>query len=119
MKILFRFLIIKVFNFSILILSIAYKSLTILDKEEEEDVVEENYDNFKKLYQPIWNDTFKNVFSISEDGKVSIKHDLATRKYLMSHINDNVLQNLTDMSVISYDHDDKYHKSMIDPSKKK
>lgn len=41
---------------------------------------------------------------------LEIEHDNATRKYLMSHLNDNVYRNLKNMSVISYDSAHKIYK---------
>jgi len=67
------------------------------------------------MYQPIWQAQFKECFSL-ENGKFEINHDNATRKYLMSHINDNVFQNINSkiMSVRSYDKDHKFHKNALD-----
>jgi hypothetical protein len=47
MKILFRYLTIKVsIQRNFIILYIAYKSLQLLDKEDEEDVVDDNFARF-------------------------------------------------------------------------
>jgi hypothetical protein len=49
---------------------------------------------------------------------LEIEHDNATRKYLMSHLNDNVYRNLKNMSVISYDATQKLHKQQLNREKK-
>ena len=69
---------------------IANKYLELLDKEDEIEVVEDNYHQFKEMYYPVWKRTFSNCFDL-ENGKLEIKQDAATRKFLMSHLNDNVL----------------------------
>ena len=53
------------------------------------------------------------------DGKFEIEQDNATRKVLMSHVNDNVFQNINKkISLRSYDQDHKFHKSAFDNEKK-
>lgn len=116
----FRYLIIKV-NITVVfkqLFLIANKYLELLDNEDEVEVVEDNYQQFKEMYHPIWKSSFSNVFSL-ENGKIEINHDNATRKYLISHLNDNVLQNIKEMSIVMYDKDIKYHKSSFDTLKKK
>lgn len=78
---------------------------SLVDKEDEEAVVRENYAKFKQMYHPIWQTEFKDCFNLTEDGKFEINHDHATRKYLMSHVNDNVFQNINAklLSALSYD----------------
>ena len=44
---------------------------------------------------------------------LEIEHDNATRKYLMSHLNDNIYRNLKNMSVISYDSANKRFKQEL------
>lgn len=77
---------------------------SLVDKEDEGEVVSENFARFQQMYQPIWQQEFKDCFNLA-DGKFDIVHDDATRKYLMSHVNDNVFQNLNSktLSVRSYD----------------
>ena len=42
------------------------------------------------MYQPLWNEHFKDVFDL-RDGKFEIDHkDEATRRWLMKNVNDNV-----------------------------
>ncbi|CDW91227.1 UNKNOWN [Stylonychia lemnae] len=93
------------------------KYLTILDKEEEEEVVQENYDRFQRMYHPIWQDTFKDVFEI-KDNKFYIQQDQATRKFLMSQLNDNVFQNIDKISIKIYDDETKFHKNEFTERKK-
>ena len=91
----------------------------LVDKEDEVEVVKENFKRFQQMYQPIWKDTFGSSFSL-EGGVFEITHDESTRRYLMSHINDNVYQNITSkiLSVRSYDKDEKFFKIAL-PSEKK
>ena len=91
---------------------------SLLDKEDEKEVVKDNYHKFQQMYQPIWQQHFKDCFSLA-DGKFEISHDAATRKHLMSHVNDNVYQNITHtVSLSSYDTDKKLHKIALEPEKK-
>ena len=70
------------------------------------------------MYQPIWQEEFKEVFNL-ENGKFEISHDNATRRFLMSHINDNVFQNINSkISLRSYDADHKFHKNALDLTRK-
>ena len=84
---------------------------SLVDKEDEVEVVTENFKRFQNIYHPILDQEFKDYFSL-KDGKLEINHDDATRRYLMSHINDNVYQNLNTkiISVRSYDKEDKFFK---------
>jgi hypothetical protein len=66
----------------------------LVDVEDEREVVAENFDRFKAMYRPVWKEHFGDVFNLREDGTFEIRHDDATRKYLLSHVNDNVFQNL-------------------------
>jgi hypothetical protein len=87
----------------------------LLDKEDEKEVVKDNYNKFQQMYQPIWQQHFKDCFSLA-DGKFEISHDAATRKHLMSHVNDNVYQNITHtVSLRSYDTNKKLHKIALEP----
>jgi len=90
----------------------------LVDKEDEVEVVKDNYTRFQQMYQPIWRETFGSAFSMEYD-RFEINHDDATRRFLMSHINDNVFQNIDKkMSVRSYDQEQKYHKSAMQAEKK-
>jgi hypothetical protein len=91
----------------------------LLDKEDEAEVVKDNFKRFQQMYQPIWKDTFGSAFSLDSE-RFEITHDDATRRFLMAHINDNVFQNIDNklLSVRSYDKDQKFHKSTLAPEKK-
>ncbi len=57
--------------------------LTILDKEDIKEVVQDNLDRFQEMYRPIWQAEFKDCFSL-ESGKFEIdQSNTASRKYLM------------------------------------
>jgi len=66
------------------------------------------------MYLPIWKSEFKNLFDF-KDGIFEIKHDTATRKELMKHLNDNLMQNVHHFSLKNYDQDLKLHKSELPP----
>ena len=52
-------------------------------------------EEFQKLYQPIAKEHFGDCFEISENGKfIMDDNNQVTRKELMRHLNDNVLQNI-------------------------
>jgi len=90
----------------------------LVDREDEVEVVKDNYERFQQMYQPIWRETFSSAFSLDYD-RFEITHDDATRKFLMSHINDNVFQNIEKkISLKSYDQEHKYHKSAMSMEKK-
>lgn len=77
----------------------------------------ENFEQFQQMYHPIWQETFKDVFDIS-NGQFKISQDSNTRKFLMSHLNDNVFQNIDKLSVKIYDEDVKFHKHEMKQPKK-
>ena len=57
---------------------IAKKASFFLDKEDEEMVVEDSFDGFKQMYQPILTERFQDVMEI-KDGKFLIdRKDPAT-----------------------------------------
>ena len=43
----------------------------LLDKEDEEGVVEDNFEKFQKMYHPVWKEHFSNCFEL-KDGKLII-----------------------------------------------
>jgi len=45
----------------------------ILDREDEEGVVEDSLDEFRSLYQPIITQTFKDCCELSADGTVRVE----------------------------------------------
>lgn len=69
------------------------------------------------MYQPIWENNFKDLFNLT-DGRFEIKHDTATRKELLRHLNDNLMQNVHHLSLMNYDEDIKLHKHELSSQKK-
>ena len=47
---------------------------TLVDKEDEVEVVQENFKRFQNIYHPILEQEFKDYFSL-KDGKFDINHD--------------------------------------------
>ena len=92
---------------------------SLVDKEDEAEIVKENFKRFQNIYHPILQQEFKDCFAV-EEGKLIINHDDATRRFLMSHINDNVYQNLNSkiISVRSYDKEDKFFKYALPQEQK-
>ena len=66
------------FFLTLFLYHIAKKASFFLDKEDEEMVVEDSFDGFKQMYQPILTDRFQDVMEI-KDGKFLIdRKDPAT-----------------------------------------
>ncbi len=42
------------------------KLLQLLDKEDEEGVVEDNFEKFQQLYHPVWKNKFREVVDIND-----------------------------------------------------
>lgn len=81
-------------------------------------VVEDSFDAFKQMYQPIALDKFKDVFEI-KDGKFIIdSEDKATQKMLYMAINDNIHKNLEGFSVRLFDQDQRLHKEQFSVTEK-
>ena len=81
----------------------------LLDKEDEKELVQENLSDFQELYKDLCKDHFGNCFEIDDSGKFQIdQNDVSTRRFLMKHLNDNVLQNVDKkfMGVKKYHSDD-------------
>jgi hypothetical protein len=38
----------------------------MLDKEDEEGVVEDNFERFQQMYHPIWKENFKDYFDLKD-----------------------------------------------------
>ena len=77
--------------------------MQLLDKEDEEGVVEDNFQNFQKMYQPVWKDHFTNCFDLKDGKFVMDRNDKALKKMLAMHINDNVLKNIDRFSILLFD----------------
>ena len=91
--------------------------MQLLDKEDEEGVVEDNFEKFKVMYHPIWQSKFKDVIDIS-DGKVIIDSSPAGRRVLAQSVNDNVYKNIEKFSVLLFDEDKKFKKSALTDEEK-
>lgn len=64
----------------------------LLDKEDEKELVQENIADFQEMYHSICKDHFGSCFEIDRQGNFQInENDAATRRFLMKHLNDNVL----------------------------
>ena len=71
------------------------KWLQLLDREDEEQLVNDNFKEFQDLYLPLIKENFSDCFEITEDGKFIIDtNDLASRRHLVRNLNDNVFQNI-------------------------
>ena len=70
------------------------KWLQMLDKEDEEELVATNFEDFQRLYRPIIEEHFSEILKIDDKGVVTIDGSNEARRELMSHINDNIFQNL-------------------------
>lgn len=75
----------------------------LLDKEDEETVVDDSIDAFQAMYEPVILDQFGDVMEI-RDGKFFIDNEnKATQRRLWMQINDNVHKNLEKFSVTLFD----------------
>ena len=77
----------------------------LLDKEDEETVVEDSFEGFQQMYKPLIenNSNFKDMMEI-RDGKFFIDNECkATQRALLMHINDNVYKNLEKFSIRLFD----------------
>ena len=85
----------------------------------EEFVVVDNFIGFQELYHPVLHDTFKDVFEF-QDGKFRIdSNDIASKKFLAMHINDNVYKNLQhNISIALFDPELKFGKDTYSTKKK-
>ena len=97
---------------------ISEKWLSMIDREDEESVVEDNFENFQKLYLPIVEEQFKDVMEIKDGKLLIVKDDHAARKLLASHINDNVYKNLKTFSPLLFDETQTYSKAQFDIAEK-
>ena len=82
----------------------------LLDKEDEETVVDDSFDAFQAMYEPVILDQFGDVMEI-RDGKFFIDNEnKATQRRLWMQINDNVHKNLEKFSVTLFDQDTRFCK---------
>lgn len=87
------------------------KWLQLIDREDEIALVKDNLDDFRALYKPLIEDDFGELMRITSDGRFELTNDsMDARIALMSHVNDNVLQNLDGTfleGMKRYKHDEK------------
>ena len=89
-----------------------------MDKEDEEGVVEDDFEGFQQMYKPIIENQFKDVMELRE-GKLYLDHDdRATRRLLAMHVNDNVYKNLKSFSPMLFDENQRYSKEEFDHEEK-
>lgn len=81
----------------------------MLDKEDEEGVVEDNFSDFQKMYHEVWQLKFKDVIDLSGN-KFQVDTSPAAKRLLAMNVNDNVYKNLKKFSVRNYDKDVRKHK---------
>lgn len=87
--------------------------MQLLDKEDEEHVVEDNFERFQKMYHPVWKEHFTSCFDL-KDGKFSInRNDPVVKKHLLMQINENVYKNIDRFSVLLFDEQSRLKKQKI------
>ena len=80
--------------------------------------MEEDFENFQRLYRPLIKENFGNTFEFDSDGLLRIDHNnTAERKFLMTHLNDNVFQNINSKyrGMIKYNIDGEHLRTKKDP----
>ena len=83
------------------------KQMQLLDKEDEEGVVEDNFAKFQQMYHPIWQNKFKDVVDLS-NGVFKIDESKSARIDLGLYVNDNVYRNLEKFNARSFDAGQKF-----------
>lgn len=90
----------------------------MMDREDEETVVDDSFDAFREMYAPIIKKHFSDVMEI-RDGKFYIdSDDRRTQKKLLMAVNDNVYKNLEGFSVKLFDESAKYSKEAFSTEQK-
>lgn len=82
------------------------KQLQLLNKEDEDGVVEDNLEEFQKMYRPLIQNEFSDVMQINgADGSVEISREAWAQRKIAMMVNDNVFKNLQwgSISVSSFD----------------
>ena len=80
--------------------------MKIFNLEDEQGVVEDNFNEFQHIYQPLIRGDFADVMQINnDDGSVEISQEAWAKKKLAMMINDNVYKNLQwgSISVSTFD----------------
>ena len=75
----------------------------LLDKEDEDTVVDDSFEEFQEMYKPIMEKHFSDVMQVQE-GKFLIDNESkAVQRKLLLTINDNVYKNLDGFSMRLFD----------------
>lgn len=93
------------------------KYLQLLDKEDEEGVVEDNFNEFQQMYHKVWKQKFADVIDLT-GGVFHVDQSPAAKRKLALQLNDNVFQNLSKFSVRSFDQSEKMHKIELNKDEK-
>jgi len=89
------------------------KLFRLIDREDPEDIVTTQLEQFREIYEPIVKNTFDDSIFLA-DGKFGKDETSSVTKYLLSNMNDNVHQNLFKaVSPLKYDTDKKFHKKTM------
>ena len=86
------------------------KMFRLVDDEDLEQIVINQIEHFRNIYEPIIKENFKDTFVIN-DGIFQKDKSCYVKKFLLSNLNDNVHQNLFKLaSPLKYDTEKKFHK---------
>ena len=93
------------------------KYMQLLDKEDEEGVVEDNLEKFQAMYHPISQSRFGDIMSLTGN-KFECDQSVEARKVLARAVNDNVYKNIDKFSVLLFDDTNKRHKAAFTEEEK-
>jgi hypothetical protein len=89
------------------------KLFKLVDNEDPDKMVTSQLEQFKEIYDPIIKQNFEDSFSIQK-GVFTRDEGSSVTKYLLSHLNDNIHQNINKaLSPLKYDTDKKFHKKTM------
>ena len=89
------------------------KYFRLVDDEDLEQIVINEIDKFREIYEPIIQSNFKDSFVIN-DGIFQKDESNRVKKFLLSNLNDNAHQNLFKIaSPLKYDTEKKFHKTTM------
>ena len=77
--------------------------LSLLDKEDEDGVVKDNFTEFQQMYHPVAKKYFKDIIEFKDDFTFNLDRSDAAKRFLAMHINDNLYKNLSKFSMRFYD----------------
>ena len=63
----------------------------MLDKEDTSEIVSENLDHLRELYEPIYEKHFQGLIKLDRNEGILKNDKTKTRTRLMENVNDNVL----------------------------